>query len=51
MWWWLMRGAAYENVTKVVVGGVRRRVPGFVGTILEDYEYLWENYYFSTSDS
>lgn len=51
MWWWLMRGAAYENVVKGVVGGVRRRVPGFVGTILEDYEYLWENYYFSTSDS
>lgn len=51
MWWWLMRGAAYENVTKSVVGGVRRRMPGFVGTILEDYEYLWENYYFSTSDS
>lgn len=51
MWWWLMRGAAYEHVVKGVVGGVRRRVPGFVGTILEDYEYLWENYYFSTSDS
>lgn len=51
MWWWLMRGAAYENVVKGVVGGVRRRVPGFLGTILEDYEYLWENYYFSTSDS
>lgn len=51
MWWWLMRGAAYENVVKGVVGGVRRRMPGFVGTILEDYEYLWENYYFSTSDS
>lgn len=51
MWWWLMRGAAYEHVVKGVVGGVRRRMPGFVGTILEDYEYLWENYYFSTSDS
>ncbi|KAF3768598.1 peroxisome membrane protein [Cryphonectria parasitica EP155] len=50
MWWWLMRGAAYEHLVKGVVGGVRRRVPGFVGTILEDYEYLWENYYFSTSD-
>lgn len=51
MWWWMMRGAAYENVVKGMVGGVRRRVPGFVGTILEDYEYLWENYYFSTCDS
>lgn len=51
MWWWLMRGAAYDNVVKGVVGGVKRRVPGFMGSILEDYEYLWENYYFSTSDS
>ncbi len=47
--WWAMRGAFYQNVTKNVVAGVRRRVPSFVGGILEDYEYLWENYYFSTS--
>ncbi|KAK4224915.1 peroxisome membrane protein [Podospora fimiseda] len=49
MGWWIMRGAFYENVTKGMVGGVRRRVPGLVAGILEDYEYLWENYYFSTS--
>ncbi|TEA12336.1 Peroxisomal membrane protein PEX16 [Colletotrichum sidae] len=49
MGWWTMRGAFYENVMKGVVGGVRSRVPGIVGGILEDYEYLWENYYFSTS--
>lgn len=49
MGWWAMRGPAYERVVKGVVEGVRRRVPGFVGGILEDYEYLWENYYFSTS--
>lgn len=49
MGWWTMRGAFYENVTKGVVGGVTRRMPGFVAGILEDYEYLWENYYFSTS--
>lgn len=47
--WWAMRGAFYQNVTKGVVAGVRRRVPNFIGGILEDYEYLWENYYFSTS--
>ncbi|KAI1252337.1 hypothetical protein MGN70_006912 [Eutypa lata] len=47
--WWAMRGAFYENVTKSMMNGVRRRVPSFVGGILEDYEYLWENYYFSTS--
>jgi peroxin-16 len=49
MGWWAMRGPAYENLTKVVVGGFKRRMPNFVGSILEDYEYLWENYYFSTS--
>jgi peroxin-16 len=49
MGWWAMRGAAYENITKGVVGGVSKRMPSFIGGILEDYEYLWENYYFSTS--
>ncbi len=49
MGWWTMRGAFYENVMKGVVGGVKRRVPSLIGGILEDYEYLWENYYFSTS--
>ncbi|KAM7195578.1 peroxisomal membrane protein PEX16 [Naviculisporaceae sp. PSN 640] len=49
MGWWTMRGAFYENVTKGMVEGVRRRMPALVGGILEDYEYLWENYYFSTS--
>jgi peroxin-16 len=47
--WWMMRGAFYENVTKGVITGVRRRMPSLVSGILEDYEYLWENYYFSTS--
>lgn len=49
MGWWAMRGAFYENVTKGMVEGVRRRMPGLLSGILEDYEYLWENYYFSTS--
>ncbi|KAI5861030.1 peroxisome membrane protein [Durotheca rogersii] len=47
--WWAMRGAFYDHVTKGVVTGVRRRMPSLVSGILEDYEYLWENYYFSTS--
>lgn len=47
--WWIMRGAFYENFTKGLVTGVRRRMPSLVSGILEDYEYLWENYYFSTS--
>ncbi|KAL2121806.1 hypothetical protein VTJ04DRAFT_2261 [Mycothermus thermophilus] len=49
MVWWAMRGAFYENVTKGWVEGVRRRMPNLVAGIIEDYEYLWENYYFSTS--
>lgn len=49
MGWWSMRGAFYENVTKGIVGGVSSRMPSIVGGILEDYEYLWDNYYFSTS--
>ncbi|KXJ89371.1 peroxisome membrane protein [Microdochium bolleyi] len=49
--WWLMRGAFYQNVTKGLVTGVRSRMPSFIGTIMEDYEYLWENYYFSTVSS
>ncbi|KAI1339211.1 peroxisome membrane protein [Xylariaceae sp. FL0016] len=47
--WWTMRGAFYEQLTKRLITGVRRRMPSLVGGILEDYEYLWENYYFSTS--
>lgn len=49
MGWWAMRGAFYENVTKGFVGGVTRRMPGFIGGIMDDYAYLWENYYFATS--
>ena len=49
MGWWAMRGAFYENVTKGWVKGVTGKMPGFVAGILDDYEYLWENYYFSTS--
>lgn len=50
MGWWAMRGPFYDGVVKGVVEGVRARVPSVLGGILEDYEYLWENYYFSTSD-
>ncbi|EQL01111.1 peroxisomal membrane protein pex16 [Ophiocordyceps sinensis CO18] len=49
MAWWAMRGAFYDKVTRGFVGGLTRRMPGFVAGILDDYEYLWENYYFSTS--
>ncbi|TWU71339.1 Peroxisomal membrane protein pex16 [Metarhizium rileyi] len=49
MAWWTMRGAFYHNVTGGLVGGVTSRMPGFVAGILDDYQYLWENYHFSTS--
>jgi peroxin-16 len=52
--WWGMRGAFYENITKVWIHGAAQTLKGkpildLVGGIVEDYEYLWSNYYFSTS--
>ena len=54
MAWWGMRGAFYENVTKGVIGGVTSKLKGkplldMVGTFIEDYEYLWDDFYFSTA--
>lgn len=49
MGWWVMRGAFYDKVTKSLVGTLTRRMPSLIGGILEDYEYLWEEYHFSTS--
>jgi len=54
MSWWLMRGAFYENITKAWIKGITYRlkaIPGLdlVGSLVEDYEYLWDNYYFSTA--
>ncbi len=54
MGWWVMRGAFYENVSKSVVDGVVGRLKGkplldLVGGVVEDYGYLWDEYYFSTS--
>ena len=54
MGWWTMRGAFYENVTKRYVTGVADKLKGkplldLVGGVVEDYDFLWSNYYFSTS--
>lgn len=54
MAWWGMRGAFYENVTKKAVSKVAGGLKGkpildLVGGIIEDYEHLWGNYWFSTS--
>ncbi|KAL4928239.1 peroxisomal membrane protein PEX16 [Aspergillus undulatus] len=54
MGWWLMRGAFYKNITKSTLKGLTGKMKGkplldLVGSIIEDYEYLWDNYYFSTA--
>ncbi|KAI1931140.1 hypothetical protein LOZ58_003619 [Ophidiomyces ophidiicola] len=54
MGWWTMRGAFYETVTKSWLQGMTRRMKGkplldLVGSVIDDYEYLWDNYYFSTA--
>ena len=52
--WWGMRGAFYENVTGGVVRGVAGRLKGkplldMVGVVVEDYDFLWGEYYFPTA--
>lgn len=54
MAWWGMRGAFYENVTGGVVKGVAGRLRGkplleMVGGVVEDYDFLWGEYYFPTA--
>jgi peroxin-16 len=49
-----MRGAFYENVTQVMVRGISSRLKGkplldMVATFVEDYDFLWEQYYFPTA--
>jgi peroxin-16 len=49
MGWWAMRGAFYENVTKGFLHKTSEKLPSLVAGILDDYLYLWDGYYFSTS--
>ncbi|KAF4589030.1 peroxisomal membrane protein pex16 [Ophiocordyceps camponoti-floridani] len=49
MAWWAMRGAFYTHVSSRVVARVTRSMPAIVAGILDDYEYLWQTYYFCTS--
>jgi peroxin-16 len=48
---WAMRGAFYENVTKGLLHSTSQRLPSLISGILEDYLYLWDGYYFSTSSN
>lgn len=52
--WWMMRGAFYENITKSWIHTVTRKLKSkplldMAGGIIEDYEYLWDQYYFPTA--
>lgn len=52
--WWGMRGAFYENVTgpwlRSLVGRLEGKpVLGLMAGLVEDYQYLWDNYYFTTA--
>ena len=52
--WWGMRGAFYENITRAWIQAFADRLKGkplldMVGGVIEDYEYLWDEYYFSTA--
>ncbi|PWY78401.1 peroxisome membrane protein [Aspergillus sclerotioniger CBS 115572] len=54
MGWWFMRGAFYENLTKSWLNNLTGRMKGkplldLVSSVIEDYEYLWDSYYFSTA--
>ena len=54
MAWWGMRGSFYENVTRAWIRGFAEKLKGkplldMVGVIVEDYDYLWDGYYFSTA--
>ncbi|KAH8648345.1 peroxisome membrane protein [Tricladium varicosporioides] len=51
MGWWMMRGAFYENVTKGFLHRTSERLPGLISGVLDDYLYLWDGYYFSTSSN
>ncbi|KAL5362954.1 peroxisomal membrane protein-domain-containing protein [Aspergillus floccosus] len=54
MGWWLMRGAFYESITQPWLKGLTGKMKGkplldLVGSVIEDYEYLWDNFYFPTA--
>ncbi|KAI9689495.1 MAG: Peroxisomal membrane protein pex16 [Bathelium mastoideum] len=52
--WWTMRGAFYENITKAWIHSITASLRGkplldMAGGVIEDYEFLWNEYYFSTA--
>ncbi|KAF2146104.1 uncharacterized protein K452DRAFT_315358 [Aplosporella prunicola CBS 121167] len=54
MGWWLMRGAFYDSITRAWIHALAGKLRGkllldIIGGVLEDYEFLWNEYYFSTA--
>lgn len=54
MAWWAMRGAFYENVTRNALLGFAHKLKGkplvdMIGSFAEDYDFLWDQYYFPTA--
>ncbi|KAK4631827.1 Peroxisomal membrane protein PEX16 [Fulvia fulva] len=52
--WWTMRGAFYENVTRGIINGFagklkNKPVLDMIGTFMEDYDFLWDQFYFPTA--
>ncbi|KAF1926866.1 peroxisomal membrane protein pex16 [Didymella exigua CBS 183.55] len=52
--WWTMRGAFYENITKSWIHAITQKLKSkplldIAGGVIEDYEFLWDQYYFSTT--
>lgn len=52
--WYMMRGPFYENFTGQFIKGLTSKMKGTIGLdllagIVDDYEFLWSSYYFSTA--
>lgn len=52
--WWVMRGVFYEDFTRSWISSVTDKLRGkplldMVASIVEDYGYLWDEYYFATT--
>ncbi|KAH7392912.1 peroxisomal membrane protein pex16 [Pyrenochaeta sp. MPI-SDFR-AT-0127] len=52
--WWVMRGAFYENITKAWIHSLTGKLKNkplldMVSGVIEDYEFLWDQYYFPTA--
>lgn len=54
MGWWALRGAGYETFTRPWLKSIEGKMRGKLGLdllsgIVSEYDYLWGEYYFSTS--